>query len=397
MRTNGRTAPTSSASSSAEPPRRPQRAGDSAWVAKMTVQAQAQEGAWIDTDAVVIGAGPVGLWQVFECGLLGLHCHVVDVLGEAGGQCVELYADKPIYDIPGLPATTGRELAARLRQQIEPFAPHWHLGEQVTGLSSMADGRFELHTNASASTGTDTGTALRCHSVFIAAGVGAFLPRRLPLEGLRVHEGRSVFHHTLPEVEAAGREVVVAGGEDAALRQLLALAASATPPSGLTLLHRRDKFDAADPALVAALSELRAAGRVQVVAGQPVDVVLDAGELCGLRIAPPEGTEFTLPLQRLAVCLGLSPRLGPVADWGLAMARKQLVVDTARFETSVPGIHAVGDVVTYPGKRKLLLSGFHEATLAAFAAAERRRGAPVVLEYTTSSRHLQQRLGVLQA
>ena len=351
----------------------------------MTVQEQ--QGAWIDTDAVVIGAGPVGLWQVFECGLLGLSCHVVDVLGEAGGQCVELYADKPIYDIPGLPVTTGRELAARLCQQIKPFAPRWHLGEQVTGLTSIADGRFELLTSA--------GAALRCRSVFIAAGVGAFLPRRLPLEGLQPHEGRSVFHHVLPEAEAAGREVVVAGGDDTALRQVLSLASSATPPSRLSLLHRRDKFDPADPALATALARLRAEGRLQVVAGQPVDLVVEEGELHGLRIAPPEGPEFTLPLQRLAVCLGLSPRLGPIANWGLAMARKQLVVDTARFETSVPGIHAVGDVVTYPGKRKLLLSGFHEATLAAFAAAERRRGAPVALEYTTSSRHLQQRLGVL--
>lgn len=351
----------------------------------MTVQEQ--QGACVDSDAVVIGAGPVGLWQVFECGLLGLHCHVVDVLGEPGGQCVELYADKPIYDVPGLPAATGRELVERLLRQIEPFAPDWHLGQQVVALTPLADGRFELITSA--------GTALRCASVFIAAGVGAFLPRRLALDVLQAHEGREVFHHVLPEAQAAGREVVIAGGEDAALRQVVSLAASASPPARLTLLHRRDKFDAADPTLAATLAQLRAAGRVQLVVGQPVDGVVEEGRLVGLRIAPPEGPEFTLGLQRLAVCLGLSPRLGPLADWGLAMARKQLVVDTARFETSVPGIHAVGDVVAYPGKRKLLLSGFHEATLAAFAAAERQRGAPVLLEYTTSSRHLQQRLGRL--
>lgn len=348
----------------------------------------------IDADALVIGAGPAGLWQVFECGLLGLHCAIVDVLPTAGGQCVELYADKAIHDVPGAPGLTGRALIERLLEQIRPFTPSWHLGEQVGSLARLADGRFALSTSA--------GTQLRVGSVFIAAGVGAFLPRRLPLDGLDAFEGgptadasrHAVFHHVLPEAEAAGRDVVVVGGEDAALRQAVALAHSPTPPARLTLLHRRDKFDADDPALPAALAELRRAGRIEVVAGQPVGLSVEDGRLRGLTVATADERDITLPLQRLAVCLGLSPKLGPIADWGLAMARKQLVVDTARFETSVPGIHAVGDVVTYPGKRKVILSGFHEATLAAFAAAERLRGGPVPLEYTTSSRLLQQRLGV---
>ncbi|HMW23883.1 MAG TPA: NAD(P)/FAD-dependent oxidoreductase [Burkholderiaceae bacterium] len=347
-----------------------------------------------DTDALVIGAGPAGLWQVFECGLLGLHCAIVDVLSTPGGQCIELYADKPIHDLPGAPGLTGRALTERLLEQIRPFAPAWHLGEQVSGLTRLDDSRFALSTRA--------GTQLRARCVFIAAGVGAFLPRRLPLDGLDAFEGapgadpvqQAVFHHVLPEAEAAGRDVVIVGGEDAALRQVLALAHSATPPTRLTLLHRRDRFDADDPALPAALAELRRTGRVEVVAGQPVGLVVEDGALRGLSVATADEREITLPLQRLAVCLGLSPKLGPIADWGLAMARKQLVVDTARFETSVPGIHAVGDVVTYPGKRKLILSGFHEATLAAFAAAERLRGGPLPLEYTTSSRLLQQRLGL---
>jgi thioredoxin reductase (NADPH) len=186
----------------------------------------------------------------------------------------------------------------------------------------------------------------------------------------------------------------VAGGEDAALRQVIGLADSGSPPAALTLLHRRDKFDADEPALLTRLAALRQAGQVQVLAGQPSDLVLAGDRLQALRVDTADGGEVTLALDRLVVCLGLSPRLGPVADWGLAMARKQLAVDTAGFQTSVPGIHAVGDVVAYPGKRKLIVSGFHEATLAAFAAAERRRGAPVPLEYTTSSKHLQQLLGV---
>lgn len=349
----------------------------------------AAESPTVDTDAVVVGAGPIGLWQVFECGLLGLRCHVVDVLGAVGGQCIELYADKPLYDIPGLPATTGRELVQRLQRQVAPFAPVLHLGQQVTALQTDADGRFRL--------GTSAGTSLRCRSVFIAAGVGAFLPRRLPLAGLEAFEGRQVFHHGSLAPAAAHQQVVVAGGEDAALQRAVELATAAQPPARLTLLHRRDKFDAAEPALQQQLAALRAAGRITVLAGQPVGCDEADGALRALHIDTPDGQRIDLPLDQLHVCLGLSPRLGPIADWGLAMARKQLAVDTARFETSVPGIHAVGDVVSYPGKRRLIVSGFHEATLAAFAAAERLAGSPVLLEYTTSSRQLQQRLGVSAA
>lgn len=341
----------------------------------------------IEADALVIGAGPVGLWQVFECGLLGLHCAVVDVLPTPGGQCSTLYADKPLYDIPGLPASTGQDLVERLCRQIEPFAPRWCLGQQVVALQTTADGRFALTT-------TD-GTQLLGRCVFIAAGVGAFLPRRLPLEGLEPFEGRQVFHHMPSPLPVAGLHLVVAGGEDEALQRVADLCDAAEPPASLTLLHRRDRFDGADPALAARLAALRAAGRVQVLAGQPAALEISDGRLTALQVDTPDQGRIRLPLDQLQVCLGLSPRLGPIADWGLAMARRQLAVDTARFETSVPGIHAVGDVVQYPGKRRLIVCGFHEATLAAFAAAERLRASPVLLEYTTSSKHLQQRLGVL--
>lgn len=341
----------------------------------------------IEADALVIGAGPVGLWQVFECGLLGLHCAVVDVLPAPGGQCHTLYADKPLYDIPGLPASTGQDLVDRLCRQIQPFAPSWHLGQQVVALQRRDDGRFALTTSE--------GTQLLGRCVFIAAGVGAFLPRRLPVEGLEPFEGRQVFHHEAPPTSAAGLHLVVAGGEDEALQRVADLCDAAEPPASLTLLHRRDRFDGADPALAARLAALRAAGRVQVLAGQPGGLEVHDGRLTALQVDTPEGGPIRLALDQLQVCLGLSPRLGPVADWGLAMARRQLAVDTARFETSEPGIHAVGDVVQYPGKRRLIVCGFHEATLAAFAAAERLRASPVLLEYTTSSKHLQQRLGVL--
>lgn len=351
----------------------------------------------VETDAVVIGAGPVGLWQVFQCGLLGLRCHVVDVLPEVGGQCIELYADKLLYDIPGLPPTCGRDFAAQLQQQVQPFEPVFHLGCQVTALTRQADGRFDLSTSGCSQ-------VLRCRHVFIAAGVGAFLPRKLPLAGLDRYTPASVTYHQLPTDGVSGRHIVIVGGEDAALQMAVDLASGSDGrsdndrPASVTLLHRRDQFSSDDGILLARFDLLRRSGLLQVCIGQPVEPVESAGPggpvLAGLRIAPPEGDEFTLPLDRLIVCLGLSPRLGPIADWGLVMERKQLTVDTARFETSVPGIYAVGDVVTYPGKRKLIACGFHEAILAAFAAAERDRGGPVPLEYTTSSKTLQGRLGV---
>lgn len=338
-----------------------------------------------DTDALIIGAGPVGLFQVFELGLLGISAQVVDALPHVGGQCAELYADKPIYDVPGLPVCSGRELVERLQQQIRPFAPGLHLGQEVCALRREPDGRLRAETSA--------GQVFLAKTVFIAAGVGAFQPRRLRLEGADALEGRQLHYSTDTLPDAPGEPLLILGGEEPAVQAAVDMA-EARP---VTLLHRRDAFKA-PAALLARLAALREQGRVRVIAGQPLALHLQGDQLTGLDVLDTDGHTLALPATQLLARLGLSPRLGPIADWGLAMERKLLTVDTARFETSEPGIHAVGDINTYPGKRKLLLCGFHEATLAAFAAAERVfPGQPIHLQYTTTSPKLHERLGVTPA
>lgn len=338
----------------------------------------------IETDALVIGAGPVGLFQVFELGLLGISAQVVDALPHVGGQCVELYGDKPIYDVPGLPVCSGRELVERLQQQIRPFAPGMHLGQEVVALQRQPDGRMRIETS--------TGQAFLAKTVFIAAGVGAFQPRKLRLEGAEGLEGRQL-HYRRDTLAATGQPVLVLGGDEAAVEAAVSLA-EAGQAATVTLMHRRDAFKA--PAgLLQRLSVLREQGHLRVVAGQPLALRLSAGRLEGLDALDADGETVALPCTQILAQLGLSPRLGSIADWGLALERKLLMVDTARFETSEPGVYAVGDINTYPGKRKLLLCGFHEATLAAFAAAERVfPGQPVHLQYTTTSPKLHERLGV---
>lgn len=337
----------------------------------------------IETDALVIGAGPAGLFQVFQLGLLGLSAQVVEVLPQAGGQCVALYADKPIYDIPGLPVCTGRELTERLLEQIAPFQAGLHFGHEVTTLLARDDGAFEV--------GTGNGPRFLAHSVFIAAGVGAFTPRRLKVTGLEAHEQRQVFYHPEDLSRFAGQAVVVVGGDEAALERAATLAEQ--PAGHVTLLHRRDQFTA-DVALLDRIALARAEGRLQVTIGQITGLHEQDGRLEGVAVLNAEGETLRLALEALVVCQGLSPRLGPIADWGLAMERKLLPVNTATFETAVPGLYAVGDINTYPGKKKLILCGFHEATLAAHAAHSRLRPqAHGPLLYTTSSALLQQRLG----
>ncbi len=344
-----------------------------------------------DTDAVVIGAGPVGLFQVFQLGLHGITAHLIDALPHAGGQCVELYGDKPIYDIPGVPVCSGRELAALLLQQIAPFQPHWHLNALVSTLTPQPDGRFLLETSQ--------GARLLARTVFIAAGVGAFVPRTLKVDGIERFLGTQLHYQRLPErLPIAGQNMVVHGGEEAAVATALAWAAQepAQAPARITLLHRRDVFQAPAGQL-RQLQNLRDAGRIHVVAAQITGIETQGDRLTALQILAPDGTPQRLPLDLLVAALGLSPRLGPIADWGLAMERKQLTVDTEAFRTSVPGIYAVGDINTYPGKRKLILCGFHEATLAAFGAAEWLTGRKQPLEYTTSSERLQRLLRVAPA
>ena len=342
----------------------------------------------IQTDALVIGAGPVGLFQLFELGLLEIKAHAVDSLPHAGGQCIELYADKPIYDIPGLPRCTGRELIERLQAQIAPFDAPLHLGQEVRSLQAQPDGGFLVESSS--------GTRWRAGAVIVAGGVGSFQPRRLKIDGIAAFEGTQLLYSAAGAPHRFdGRHVVVIGDSDAALEEAIRLAERGPAHQGsVTLMHRRDEFKAAADT-VAAAQALRNAGRLHFVAAQPTGITQQHGRLSGLVVQQPDGAERTLPLDALLVLTGLSPRLGPIANWGLALERKQVVVDTAAFQTDTPGIFAVGDVNTYPGKKKLILSGFHEAALAAYGVAVHLRpGPPQPLEYTTSSSRLHRLLKV---
>ena len=337
----------------------------------------------IQTDALIIGAGPVGLFQVFELGLLGVHAHVVDALPFAGGQCMALYADKPIYDIPAVKRCTGRELTERLLDQAAPFKPTFHFDQTVDSLAPQADGRYAIQTSA--------GTRFVAKTVFIAAGVGAFQHRKLHVEGLDAFEPSQVHYRYQASDKVQGQDIVVLGGEDSALEAAIALCD--TPAKSVTLLHRRDVFQA-EAATAAKVAALRTSGKLRFVEGQ-ITGLRSQHRLHGLAVTDKDGLESTVGLDHLYVFLGLSPKLGPVAQWSLEMERKQLCVSTETFATSAPGIFAVGDIITYPGKKKLILSGFHEATLAAFAAMSLITPEDKVqLQYTTTSSKLHRALGV---
>ncbi|HEX7436287.1 MAG TPA: NAD(P)/FAD-dependent oxidoreductase [Caldimonas sp.] len=344
----------------------------------------------IQADAVVIGAGPVGLFQVFELGLLEIKAHVIDTLAYPGGQCIELYPDKPIYDIPAVPVCTGRELTDNLLKQIAPFGATFHLGQEVTVVRKDENdpaGRFYVE--------TAKGTRFLTKTLFVAGGMGSFQPRQLRLEGLDAYVDAQMFYRVRSPAQFAGKRLVIVGGGDSALDWTLNFAAEGPDQAaGITLVHRRDGFSAA-PASVAKMKDLVAAGRMDFLIGQPTGIEQSNGRLTGVRVTTPEDEVRMLPLDMLLVFFGLSPKLGPIAEWGLGIDRKQLTVDTEKFETTVPGIFAVGDVNIYPGKKKLILSGFHEAALAAFGAAtyvfpDKR----IHLQYTTTSTKLHKVLGV---
>ena len=337
-------------------------------------------------DAVIIGAGPVGLFQVFELGLLDIKAHVIDSLPEAGGQCIELYPDKPIYDIPAIPVCTGRELTNNLLKQIAPFSPQFHLGQEVTGLEKQADGRFLISTSQD--------LHFLAKTVFIAAGVGAFQPRLLNLEGIEAFVDKQVFYRIKHPEQFSGKRIVICGGGDSALDWTLYFAEKA---ASVTLIHRRDDFKAA-PQSITKMRELCAAGKIQLVIGQITGYESKAERLSEIFISDIDGNTNLLPLDDLLIFFGLSPKLGPITNWGLDLDRKQIVVDTEKFQTSIPGIYAVGDINAYPGKKKLILSGFHEAALAAFAAAAYLNPEKQIqLQYTTTSPKLHQALGVKPA
>ena len=337
----------------------------------------------IETDALIIGAGPAGLFQVFELGLLGIKCHIVDTLKHAGGQCAELYPDKPIYDIPALPVCGAQELVDRLLQQIAPMGPVFHFGEEVSELQRQEDGRFFLRTSA--------GTGFMAKTVVIAAGLGSFQPRRLGVEGCDALEDRQVHYKVRSAAEFHGQRLVIFGGGDSALDWVIDLNGKA---KSIVHVHRRNEFRAA-PASVARMRELVAAGKMEYIEGTAASISTADGRLTGVTIKRTDGSMQEVAADHLLAFFGLHPKLGPIAEWGFELERKAIKVDTAKFQTSVPGIFAIGDINTYPGKKKLILSGFHEAALAAFAIAEHLNPAKKVhLQYTTTSPIMQKRLGV---
>jgi thioredoxin reductase (NADPH) len=337
----------------------------------------------ITTDAVVIGAGPCGLFTIFELGLLDIKCHVLDILDRPGGQCAELYPEKPIYDIPALPTVTGAELTSRLMEQAKPFHPQFHFNQMVTSLIKHGDNDFELH--------TDGGMMFRTKIVVIAAGGGSFMPKKPPIPGIDAYEGKSVFYSVKKMEAFRGRDILIVGGGDSALDWTLNLQPLA---KSMTLLHRRDDFRAA-PDSVKKMRELVAAGKMDLKIGQVTGLKGDTGMLSAATIKGSDGVEFDVSTNTMLPFFGLTMKLGPVADWGLNLNENLVPVDTEKFETSVPGIFAVGDINTYPGKLKLILSGFHEAALMAQQAFRYiNPGERLMFQYTTSSTNLQKKLGV---
>jgi thioredoxin reductase (NADPH) len=336
----------------------------------------------IETDALIIGAGPVGLFAVFELGLLDMKAHVVDILDKVGGQCAELYPEKPIYDIPGLPVVTGQGLTDALMEQIKPFGATFHLNQRIDALQRLEDGRFRLV--------SDTGTTFIAKVVVIAAGGGSFTPKRPPLAGIEAHEGRSVFYSVRRMDDFRGMDVLIVGGGDSALDWTLNLQPLA---NSLTLVHRRDEFRGA-PHSVERMRALVADNKINLLIGQMAALHEEDGQLVGVTIKTKEG-ETRVKANRLMPFFGLTMKLGPVANWGLNLTENLIPVDTEKFETSEHGIFAVGDINTYPGKLKLILSGFHEVALMAQAAYKIvYPGKRLLFQYTTSSSSLQKKLGV---
>ncbi len=311
----------------------------------------------LDTDIVIIGAGPVGLFAVFEAGMLKMRCHVIDALDAAGGQCTALYPEKPIYDIPGYPSILAADLVEKLTEQAAPFSPVYHFGQRVESVTKLSAGHWQLTTNK--------GTAITCKAIIIAAGCGAFGPNRPPLEGLEAYEGKSVFYLVGKREEFRGRKVVIAGGGDSAVDWAISLSELTEK---LYVVHRRDKFRCA-PESAARMKQLADSGKIEmVIPFQLSGLEGSGGKLTGVKVSSLEGAERVLPADILLPFFGLSMELGPIAQWGLNLAQNHITVTPSSCETSSSGIFAVGDIATYEGKLKLILSGFAEVAMACHAA-----------------------------
>ncbi|MCP9628389.1 NAD(P)/FAD-dependent oxidoreductase [Rhodopseudomonas palustris] len=337
----------------------------------------------IKTDVLIVGAGPCGLFAVFELGLLDVKAHLVDILDKVGGQCAELYPEKPIYDIPGVPMITGHGLTEALMEQIKPFNPTFHLNEMIETVEKIGDPEFRVTTNA--------GTVFECKVLVVAAGGGSFQPKRPPVPGVEAYEGKSVHYAVRKMEDFRGKDILIVGGGDSALDWTLNLNPIC---KSMTLVHRRDDFRGA-PHSVEQMRQLVASGKLSLKIGQITELQGDNGQLSSATIKLNDNSVEQITCDAMLPFFGLTMKLGPVANWGLHLENNLIPVDTGTFETNVPGIFAIGDINTYPGKLKLILSGFHEGALMAQKAVkyvypDKR----VVFQYTTSSTNLQKKLGV---
>jgi thioredoxin reductase (NADPH) len=337
----------------------------------------------IKTDVLIIGAGPCGLFAVFELGLLDMKAHLVDILDKIGGQCAELYPEKPIYDIPGIPMVTGQGITNALMEQIKPFHPTFHLNEMVETIEKIGDPLFRVK--------TDGDKVFEAKVVVISAGGGSFQPKRPPVPGIEAYEGTSVFYAVRKMEQFRDKSILIVGGGDSALDWTLNLHPVA---KRITLLHRRDDFRAA-PHSVEQMRKLVADGKMDLKIGQVTGLEGANRQLAGAHVKGNDNAVSKVECDTMLPFFGLTMKLGPVANWGVALDNNLIPVDTAAFETNIPGIFAIGDINTYPGKLKLILSGFHEGALMAqkahrYVFPDKR----LVFQYTTSSSSLQKKLGV---
>lgn len=340
------------------------------------------------TDAVIIGAGPCGLFTVFEMGLLDMKCHLVDILDRPGGQCAELYPEKPIYDIPAWPVITGQDLTDRLMEQIAPFAPVFHFSQMAEKLERVgSDDPVQGHWKLT----TDIGTVIEAKVVIIAAGGGSFMPKKPPIPNIDAYEGTSVFYAVRQMDQFKGKNIVILGGGDSALDWTINLQPLADK---ITLIHRRDEFRA-HPDSVNKMMALRQAGKIDFHVGQVKELAGENGQLSAVVIEDKDKARQEIPCDTVLPFFGLTMKLGPIAEFGLNLEQNLIPVDTEKFETSTPGLFSVGDINTYPGKLKLILSGFHEAALMSRQAFRYvYPDARLKFEYTTSSSSLQEKLDV---